>query len=151
MEEVAKEMKIIDETIEDLLTRAHTHKSYQKKFKMELTKYEELEEVDAELKLKHLAWKVQREWQALTKDWSDMSFLDLKPDDLIAQLQLYTKNIVQLEKGLPPNTLVPVLRQMIESSRAEMGAIVALRNPCMEGRHWGLVEKLQCVQKMVEF
>ena len=141
-EQVRKDLLDLTTSMDELLTRAHTFKTYQKNFKCEVTRFEELEEVDAELRLKALAWKVLEEWNAMTEEWDKLDFVLLDPEDLAQKLMGYTKNIMQLEKGLPPNTLVPKLRSLLENTRAEVGTIGHLRNPCMEGRHWGLVEKL---------
>lgn len=41
--------------------------------KVEVTKYEELEEVHAELKLKHALWNSLVDWDVAYQDWIDVS------------------------------------------------------------------------------
>ena len=141
-EDVQELLGDLTERLDVLLNKAATFKGYQKQFKQPLSDFEDLEQVHAELQLKQMAWTIKKEWNQLTAVWDDSNFVDLEPDYLQQKLQQYTKNVVQLEKGLPPNTLVPELRNMIEVTRGEMSVISNLRNPCMEGRHWGLVEQL---------
>ena len=40
---------------------------------VEVTKYEELEETHAELKLKQLLWNSLEEWDVLSAEWTDVS------------------------------------------------------------------------------
>lgn len=48
-------------------------------------------------------------------------FDELDPEVLSAQVAKYGKYVNQLEKGLPPNTVVPVLKQKVEHMRAKVG------------------------------
>lgn len=56
--------------MEDLQQRAFTYKSYQKNFKVEVTKFDALEEAHAELKLKELLWTAIDDWDNLLADWT---------------------------------------------------------------------------------
>ena len=59
--------------MEELSKTSFTYKSYQKNFKVEVTKYEELEEVHAELKMKQQLWGSIDEWDTLVKEWMAVS------------------------------------------------------------------------------
>ena len=59
--------------MEELQNRAFTYKSYQKNFKVEVTKYDELEEVHAEMKLKQLLWDSLDEWDKLYTQWNEVN------------------------------------------------------------------------------
>lgn len=52
----------------------------------------------------------------------------------------YTKTLYNLEKGLPPNEVVPKLRDMVEEYKEMYPTIVDLRNSALKPRHW---EKIQ--------
>ena len=90
--------------MDGLQNRAFSYKSYQKSFKIEVTKYEELEQVHAELRLKELLWNSMDEWDVLIKDWYDQKFDTIDPDDMGNTVTKYAKDVHRLEKGLPPNT-----------------------------------------------
>jgi len=60
--------------MDDLQKRAFTYKSYQKNFKVEVTKFDALEEAHAELKLKELLWTAIDDWDKLLMDWTTVSF-----------------------------------------------------------------------------
>ena len=59
--------------IEGLQKQAFTYKSYQKNFKVEVTKFDALEEVHAELKLKELLWSAIDEWDNHVNNWMSVS------------------------------------------------------------------------------
>ncbi|CAK8691447.1 unnamed protein product [Clavelina lepadiformis] len=131
--------RMID-TMDELQKRAFQYKSYQKQFKVEMTKFDELEEVHAELKLKELLWNSLDNWDQLYEEWLDAPFETLDPEAMNVQVAKYAKYSHQLEKGLPPNDVVPVLKSKVTDMREKMPVITNLRNPCLKGRHWELIE-----------
>ena len=59
--------------LDSLHQKAVTYKSYQKNFKVEVTKFEELEDTHAEVKLKQLLWDSQKEWDVAYDGWMKVS------------------------------------------------------------------------------
>lgn len=59
--------------MENLQKEAFTYKAYQKNFKVEVTKYDALEEAHAELKLKELLWTAIDDWDNLLEEWMSVS------------------------------------------------------------------------------
>uniref|UniRef100_A0A673W197 Dynein axonemal heavy chain 6 n=1 Tax=Salmo trutta TaxID=8032 RepID=A0A673W197_SALTR len=129
-------------SIDELQTQAFQYKSFQKNFKVEVTKYEALEELSAEVKLKQLLWDSLEEWDALQAGWMECKFEELDPETLSAQVNKYAKCVNQLEKGLPPNSVVPRLKEHVEGMREKLPVITDLRNPCLKGRHWEILEAI---------
>jgi dynein heavy chain len=132
--------RLINE-IEDLQRTAYTYKNYQKNFKVEVTKFDELEEVIGEIKLKQLLWNSLEEWENLFNEWQTSRFDKLEPEMLNQIVNKYSKNVYQIEKGLPPNNLTPKLKQKVEEMRAKMPMITDLRNPSLKKRHWDVVHE----------
>ncbi|KAM6202366.1 dynein axonemal heavy chain 6 [Rhynchocyon petersi] len=127
--------------LDDLQKRAFQYKSYQKNFKVEVSKFDALEEVSAELKLKQLLWDSISEWDNLQQEWLQSKFDSLDPEVLNAQVTKYTKFVTQLEKGLPPNNVVPQLKQKVEKIKEKLPVINDLRNPTLKPRHWVAIEQ----------
>lgn len=46
-----------------------------------------------------------------------LPFEDLNPETLSNQVMKYAKTVMQLEKGLPPNSVVPILKDKVEGMR----------------------------------
>ncbi|KAG9480610.1 hypothetical protein GDO78_012200 [Eleutherodactylus coqui] len=106
--------------IDELQKRAFQCKTYQKNFKVEVTKFDELEEVSAELKLKQLLWDSMTEWDVLQAEWMQSKFETLDPEQLNASVLKYAKFVNQLEKGLPPNNVVPCIKASVEKMKEKI-------------------------------
>ncbi|KAJ8245285.1 hypothetical protein GJAV_G00269100 [Gymnothorax javanicus] len=130
----------IQVSVNELEAQAQEFKSYQKKFKVEVTKYEALEELSSEVKLKQLLWDSLEEWESLQAVWMETKFEELEPEDLNAQVMRFVKSVTQLEKGLQPNSAVPRLKEQVEGMRSKLPVISDLRNPALKGRHWEMLE-----------
>ncbi|XP_064174621.1 dynein axonemal heavy chain 6 isoform X1 [Anguilla rostrata] len=141
-EKVKTLLQGIQVSINDLQDQALQFKTYQKNFKVEVTKYEALEELSAEVKLKQLLWDSMEEWESLQAGWMESMFEELDPEDLNAQVMRFVKCVTQLEKGLPPNSVVPKLKEQVESMRAKLPVISDLRNPALKPRHWDMLERV---------
>ena len=50
-------------------------------------------------------------------------FVELQPDALNAQVLKYAKTVYQLEKGLPPNGVVPKLKGMVEDMKDKVSSV----------------------------
>ncbi|EPY82102.1 hypothetical protein CB1_000688086 [Camelus ferus] len=134
-------LKDLQFVLDDLQKRAFQYKSYQKNFKVEVSKFEALEEVSAELKLKQLLWDSLSEWDQLQQEWLKAKFDCLDPEFLNSQVSKYAKFVTQLEKGLPPNSVVPQLKYKVEKMKEKLPVIVDLRNPTLKPRHWAAIEQ----------
>uniref|UniRef100_A0A4W3JW30 Dynein axonemal heavy chain 6 n=1 Tax=Callorhinchus milii TaxID=7868 RepID=A0A4W3JW30_CALMI len=133
-------LQTMQTTMDELQKRAFEYKLYQKNFKVEVTKFEMLEEVHAELKLKQLLWNSLDEWDLLVEEWMQLKFETLDAEELSAQVGKYSKFVNQLEKGLPPNTVAVKLKENVDKMKQKLPVIMDLRNPCLKHRHWELVE-----------
>ncbi|XP_007947093.1 dynein axonemal heavy chain 6 [Orycteropus afer afer] len=65
----------------------------------------------------------------------------LDPEMLNAQVTKYAKFVAQLEKGLPPNNVVPQLKNKVEKMKEKLPVIIDLRNPTLKARHWAAIEQ----------
>uniref|UniRef100_A0A8C5NZ98 Dynein, axonemal, heavy chain 6 n=1 Tax=Jaculus jaculus TaxID=51337 RepID=A0A8C5NZ98_JACJA len=131
----------LQHVLDDLQKRAFQYKSYQKNFKVEVSKFDALEEVSAELKLKQLLWDSLSEWDKLQQEWLKSKFDCLDPEVLNSQVSKYAKFVTQLEKGLPPNNVVPQLKYKVEKMKEKLPVIIDLRNPTLKARHWAAIEQ----------
>ncbi|KAI8620571.1 dynein heavy chain and region D6 of dynein motor-domain-containing protein [Chytriomyces sp. MP71] len=100
------------------------------------------EEVEAEIKMRMQLWTSLRDWEALTMNWKTQPFESLNTEEINAQIAAYTKVVYSLDKGLPPNDVVPKLKKMVDGYKAMYNTIVDLRNPAMKARHWDKVQEI---------
>lgn len=69
VDKVSEILENMHNQMEDFQKRAFQYKSYQKNFKVEVTKFEELEEAHAEVRLKQLLWGSLKEWDVSVDEW----------------------------------------------------------------------------------
>ncbi|KAI9095538.1 hypothetical protein DFS34DRAFT_182154 [Phlyctochytrium arcticum] len=100
----------------------------------------ELEETKTEVELKRALWISLKDWEVLTREWREVPFDMLNTEEVNMQIQIYVKTVYNLDKGLPPNDVVPRLKAMVDEYRKMYPTIVDLRNPALKPRHW---EKIQ--------
>ncbi|XP_062296546.1 dynein axonemal heavy chain 6 [Scomber scombrus] len=129
-------------SVDELQAQASAYTSYQKKFKAEVTKFDTLEELTGEFRLKQLLWDSIEEWDSLQVGWrqSTLELLDL--EQFSSQVNKYSKHVNQLEKGLPRNNVVPSLKDKVEIMKQRLPMITDLRNPCMKPEHWNTLESV---------
>lgn len=53
-----------------------------------------------------------------------MNFDTLDPESMNATTMKYAKSVMQLEKGLPPNAVVPKLKEKVEVMRERVSVVV---------------------------
>ncbi|XP_031643456.1 dynein heavy chain 6, axonemal [Oncorhynchus kisutch] len=96
----------------------------------------ELSEVDYALTLRKMLWGMQKEWDKHYSRWRTTTFELLNVDDLQNDVSRFTQTIYMLEKGLPENNIVPILKQKVMDFKLCLPIVLALRNPYLRQRHW---------------
>ncbi|XP_037327531.2 dynein axonemal heavy chain 6-like [Pungitius pungitius] len=129
-------------SIDELQARAHAYTSYQKQFKMEVTKFDALDEEIAEFRLKQLLWDCLEKWDSLSDEWTESTLDVLDLEQFSSQVTTYSKYVNQLEKGLPLNNVVPILKEKVEVTKERLHVITALLNPNMKPEHWKTLESV---------
>lgn len=93
---------------------------------MEVTRFEVLDEVMNDVKLRMLLWDSVSTWAKTIDEWYHCEFPTLNVDDMNLFIAKNLKNINQLEKGLPINLIVPKLRDEVELMKDKVYMIVFL-------------------------
>jgi dynein heavy chain len=76
----------------------------------------------------------------MCRAWKDAPFDTLNTEDINTELQGYLKIVYRLDKGLPPNDVVPKLKSMVDEYRLIFPTIVDLRNASLKSRHWDKIQ-----------
>lgn len=127
---------------------------------MEVSRFDILDEVMADVKLRMLLWESMDTWAKTLQEWYTSDFNSLNTEDMNMFTAKNVKNINQLEKGLPPNLIVPKLKEEVEMLKdkvyiftikilktksiniLQLPTIQYLRNPSLKQRHWMKIENL---------
>ncbi|KAG8234154.1 hypothetical protein J437_LFUL014944 [Ladona fulva] len=139
-EEVKLILTELDEKLQEIKKRANQFKGYQQVIKMEITKYDILEEAIANVHLRQLLWESVEVWYAQVEEWTSQDFHTLNHENMSAFTAKHFKYVNQLEKDLPENLIVPKWRESVERIKGKLPVIAYLRNPALKHRHWMNIE-----------
>lgn len=85
-----------------------------------------------EVKNRQLLWETADEWHKVTTEWHGVSFNTLDVEDMTETSMKLLRNCNLLEKNLPANTIVPRVRQEVETFKEKLPVIQFLRNPTLK-------------------
>lgn len=112
--EVIELLNELNERLLECQNRANEFKNYEKQFRMELTRFDALDEAINDVKLRMLLWESLESWNSILAEWYSCDFSTLNVEDVNMYIAKTVKNINQLEKGLPENLIVPKLRYEVQ-------------------------------------
>eukprot|EP00072_Mus_musculus_P067792 XP_017169555.1 PREDICTED: dynein heavy chain 14, axonemal [Mus musculus] len=96
----------------------------------------EISEIECDLMLRKLLWEAQEEWGKYFWEWRNCTLQSIDIDLVKNNVSKWLHIIIVLEKGLPKNDMVPLLKQSVLDFRQELPIITALGNACLKARHW---------------
>lgn len=95
-----------------------------------------------ELKLRILLWETLTTWEHVVYDWYNVDFDSLDVEEITSSTMHTMKNIIQLDRGLPSNNILPDLKESVELIRNKLPILGYLRNPDLKERHWERIEAI---------
>ncbi|XP_065071378.1 dynein axonemal heavy chain 6-like isoform X2 [Rhopilema esculentum] len=102
----------------------------------------DLSEVERDLTLRKLLWESMEEWEVLVNQWKSTHFDALAVDDVQKDVTRFVQTVFLLEKGLPPNPVVPKLKKKVMKFKQGMPVISSLRNTALRERHWNEIQEI---------
>ncbi|KAL3319655.1 Dynein heavy chain 6, axonemal [Cichlidogyrus casuarinus] len=141
-DKISTELKRIKDALTRIHTKANTYIGYQKALKLEQNRFEELDDLTQELKMKQLLWDSLKEWDKMYGDWLTQDFQTMDPEEVSGITMKFAKSVQQMEKALPPNSVLPILKNKVEEMKQKLSVITYLRNPCLKDRHWEMLQSL---------
>lgn len=118
------------------------YKSYQRFFRVEITKYDILNDAYETVRLKTLLWDCSDEWEKTISIWEEDNFHNLDVEIMNTFLALYLKNVMQFKKSLFHCELIENIDKNVESFKQKMPVITMLRNPDLKSYHWIKIEQI---------
>ncbi|MED6254199.1 hypothetical protein ATANTOWER_019463, partial [Ataeniobius toweri] len=129
-------------SVDELQALALACSSCERKFKLENTRFDLLEESTAKFKLILLLWDSVEEWDCLENEWQQSLLKQLDLKQFSMQISNYNQYVEQLERGLPPNCSVVLLKDKVERMKQKLPIITNLCNLCMKPKLWASLESL---------
>jgi dynein heavy chain len=103
-------LKDLNERMTYCVNLANEYNLNQKIFKLEVSRFEILEQVVSDVKLRMLLWDSLDVWDKSVSEWYVADFNTLSVEDINAFVLKNVKNIIQIEKGLIPNNILLALK-----------------------------------------
>ncbi|XP_050078309.1 dynein axonemal heavy chain 6 [Anopheles maculipalpis] len=122
--------------------KAQEYKKYQKEFRLEVTRFEKLDQVINEVKLRQILWDSVQQWKESVEIWNEIHFHELSMDEVEALNTKILKNCAMLDKNLPKNDIIPKLKAEAEEFKDKIPVLGFLRNPALKTRHWIKIEQI---------
>ncbi|KAF5272727.1 hypothetical protein FQA39_LY07754 [Lamprigera yunnana] len=141
-DEIATFLNGLYEELTQCQKKAGKIKSIQKQFRLEVTRFDMMDEVLNDLKLRILLWDSLSNWHNTLKEWYTADFQTINIEDVNLYVARILKNITLLEKGLPPNLIVPKLKDEVELMKDKLPVLTHIRNPSLRARHWLKIENV---------
>ncbi|KAK9411979.1 DNAH14: Dynein heavy chain 14 axonemal, partial [Crotalus adamanteus] len=102
----------------------------------------ELSEIESELQLRKLLWDSHEDWAKLIFKWKHTIFWNLDVDIIQSEVNRFMQRIHILEKGLPENTILPIMKTSLLDFKESLPIIISLRNPSLQRRHWEIIQNI---------
>ncbi len=87
-------------------------------------------------------WRSLSEWEEKTETWIKEKFSQINAKDIAAKADQFSKICNRVEKNLPPNPIGQKLKQMVDTFKAAMPVVIALRNENLKPEHWKEIKDL---------
>lgn len=87
-----------------------------------MTRFEVLDQVTNELRIRQLLWDSLEEWEKSLNLWMSSDFSSLDPEDMMLFTNKNLKNAQQMEKVLPENVIVPHFKTKVQEIKEKVRA-----------------------------
>lgn len=117
-------------------------RKWQKEFKIDSTRFDSLDIVFQEVRLRQLLWDSIQQWKDCYEEWNETPFHKLNMQQIVELNTKTLKNCGMLEKNLPKNDIVPKLKAECEEFKEKIPVLQCLRSPDLKPRHWLKIEQI---------
>lgn len=117
-------------------------RKWQKEFRIEVSRFDTLDIVFQEVRLRQLLWDSILQWKDCYEEWNETPFHKLNMQQIVELNTKTLKNCGMLEKNLPKNEIVPKLKAECEEFKDKIPILMCLRSPDLKPRHWLKIEQI---------
>lgn len=140
--DILRRLDSLEQTFKELESTANKYNNYQEVLQMQATQFNNLEALREQLQLRCLMWRSLNEWEERTDGWVKEKFGSINAKDIQAKADQFSKICNRVEKNLPPNPIAHKLKQMVDTFKAAMPVVTAMRNDNLKPEHWKEIKDL---------
>lgn len=132
----------LQQELTELREKSKRYVEFQAMFSRPLATFDDLDEAVGEIGLKYKLFKSIEEWSQLVVQWHGSKFFSIDVELLTNETTRFNKTVFQIQKGLPENRVVPILKERVDEMRFAVPPIADLRNESLKPRHWDQIKEL---------
>ena len=134
------------QSIEDLIlgqeSQARDYQRYQKALGLEVTAFDELDEVKADLLIKQDLWASLGGWRRLTENWCESPLEHLNSQMMETEISKYFRTASICKRKLVGNPVAEMLKESVSAFKTTLPIVSCLRAPGLKNRHWDQIHAL---------
>jgi Dynein heavy chain, N-terminal region 2 len=92
--------------------------------------------------LKRQLWQGHYGFSQLCAEWASTIYSDIDLVEMEERIQAMHRTCHKLERELPPNNKVPVLRSIVDEHMAMLPVLRALSNAALKDQHWSRIAEI---------
>lgn len=123
-------------------SRSEKLEEFQTILGQDISEYEILEEVQADLTIKLKLWNAVQEWETSVGQWEATELRTIDQAALEKKVMQMKKTCNQATKNLPSNPVGPALFSKVSKWLPVLPCITDLRNDALKDRHWDEINAL---------
>ena len=136
VDRMLKRLRKLGRTLASYKQRSLAYQSHQRVFKVEVSRFEDLDEAIDDLEDKHTLWRSIKDWETHLVEWDVLQFEDIPADEIAATVAQYVRICARLEQRLPANDVLPRIANSVKAFNEYVPILLDLKNPAIKSGHW---------------
>jgi dynein heavy chain len=132
---VVAEIDELHHKLENYTKLAAEYNSIEGLFKVDVTKFNDLEEAQKHFDATSKLWKTADAWKVKKTYWLTENFTTVQWEEEAKEVQIFFKDAFSLAKKMP-NPVTEDLKMQVSEFKSKIPTIQELGNPNMRARHW---------------
>ncbi|KAK8845027.1 hypothetical protein M9Y10_021203 [Tritrichomonas musculus] len=142
IQEAANILVVLIARTDEIHELAKNYNNYQNVMNLQKTKFDDVNALVKDVKIKQLMWETKTLWQNETKEWFSANFNLIDPNLLIDKVGEYKNNATIAAKELPENPAADDLCATITDFSNLLPVVEDLKNPALQQTHIDQIELL---------
>jgi len=118
------------------------YQHYQPLLGMQVTEYDDLEDIRADLNVKRDLWVSLHEWVGKTTSWMTAAMTDIDTETVNNEIKKYTKVGNRCARTLGETKAVSKLKELVNQFKETMPIVDNLGSTALLDRHWTMITEL---------